>query len=89
MFFFSRSLDDVHDHKCPPHRWFEHSSSSEEENKFSPCLSYFDTRYLIAVNSPTKEVMERFPSKHGNYRYVRVIFFLIFGKVRLGFIRLS
>jgi len=66
--------DNVHDHLCPPQHWHglsgrHSSSSSEEENSFSPCLAYFDTRYIIAVNSPTKEVMERFPSKHGNYRY--------------------
>ena len=64
----------MHDHICPPQHWHglsgRHSSSSEEVNEFSPCLAYFETRYIIAVNSPTKEVMERFPSKHGNYRYV-------------------
>ncbi len=59
-------------------RFFVYYSNSEEDH-FSPCLSYFDTRYVIGVGSQTKEVMGRFISKHGNYRNVgiRGIFYLV------------
>ena len=56
---------------CPPRHWGSSSSgSSEESHRFSPCFSHFQTRYAIATHEPSKEVMEHFPSKHGNYRYV-------------------
>lgn len=66
----SRRFDKPRDHHCPPHHWHGVDSSSSDEDHFSPCLAYFDTRYVIGVGNPTKEVMERFISKHGNYRHI-------------------
>jgi len=64
------------DHICPPFSWAhfngESSSSSSESDErdfFSPCHSYFDTRYAIGTHTAKRETMELFTSKHGNYRY--------------------
>lgn len=52
---------------CPSHHWFHGHSSTEDH--FSPCMSYFDTRYVIGVNSPNDKVMRQLVSKHANYKY--------------------
>jgi hypothetical protein len=60
---------------CPPFRWAHFngdsssSSGSDERDFFSPCHSYFDTRYAIGTHTAKREVMELFTSKHGNHRY--------------------
>lgn len=61
---------------CPPFKWAHFdgdssssSSGSDERDFFSPCHSYFDTRYAIGTHTAKREVMELFTSKHGNYRY--------------------
>ena len=46
------------------------SSGSDEHDFFSPCHSYFDTRYAIGTHTAKRDIMELFTSKHGNYRYV-------------------
>jgi hypothetical protein len=46
------------------------SSESDESEFYSPCQAYFQTRYVIGTNKPTKKVMDFFPSENGKYRYV-------------------
>ena len=50
--------------------YFGGSSESGEDEFYSPCQAYFQTRYVIGTNSPTKKVMDFFPSENGAYRYV-------------------
>ena len=60
---------------CPSQVWthFDSSSGSDGRDFFSPCHSYFSTRYAIGTHTAKRESMELFTSKHGNYRYVSVI----------------
>lgn len=60
------------DRHCPPLRHNPDSSSASDEI-FSPCKEFFSTRYVIGTYSGSDKNLKRFPSFHGNYRYVRIV----------------
>lgn len=47
------------------------NSTESAEYLYSPCHAKFDTRFVIGTHNARREEMEHFPSRHGNFRYVR------------------
>lgn len=75
-----KSFNHRPDDDCPKFHWggLNSDSSSSSEELFSPCHSYFDTRYVVGTQSPSEDVMKLFPSFHGRYRYVGFNWYLPF-----------
>ncbi len=75
IFYFGQRTHHNDHRACPPYPWASNedtssSNDSDEKEYFSPCLSYFNTRYAIGTHSAKRENVELFTSKHENFRYV-------------------
>lgn len=66
--FFSdkKTLKKKSNDDCPSSVW----GSLDSDELYSPCHSYFDTRYIVGTHSSSENVMKTFPSFHGHYKYV-------------------